>query len=66
MTKRRDLKRTVENLSGELTTGFLLLFLQPEMEKGKFREVVIEDLNAEAGRIYYEELMLLNKERTKN
>jgi hypothetical protein len=40
MTKRRDLKRLIENLSSELTTGSLPLFLRPEVEKEKYGEVV--------------------------
>ncbi len=98
MAKRRDLKKAIEYLSGELMTEILLCSLQPKADQAKLREMMTricdmnneyrrriqnpsgtadkrlvkqyyrklrENFNTEVDRIY-EELMLLNKERTKN
>lgn len=98
MAKRRELKKTIEYLSGELMTEVLLSSLQPKADQAKLRELMTricvmnteyrsriqnpsgtadkklvkkyykklcDDFNTEVDKIY-EELMLLNKERTKN
>ncbi|MDR1380807.1 MAG: hypothetical protein LBJ47_04930 [Tannerella sp.] len=98
MAKRRDLKKTIEYLSGELITQTLLYSLRPEAERKKIGQIIAricdmndeyrrrtgspsaqadrkstrryyaklrEDVNTEADRIYGE-LMLLNKENSRN
>jgi hypothetical protein len=40
MAKRRDFKKTVEYLSGELMTGTLLCSLQPKADQIKLREMM--------------------------
>ncbi|MDR2680937.1 MAG: hypothetical protein LBC47_09035 [Tannerella sp.] len=98
MAKRRDLKKMIDYLSGDLMLETLLCSLQPEADKDKLREIMnrIIDMNDEYRRRiqnpsgaadkrlirqYYkrlnedfdadvdsifEELMLLNKEKTRN
>ncbi|MDR0395351.1 MAG: hypothetical protein LBH77_09360 [Tannerella sp.] len=49
MTKRRELKKMIEYLSGELMTEILLCSLQPETDMAKLREMMtrICDMNDE-------------------
>ncbi len=42
MAKRRDLKKEIENISGNLITEVLLCSLQPDTDKSKLEEMMLQ------------------------